>query len=233
MPLLKKIKALLFKFRMRVTDGYALSSYSQEGEDMVLRRIFEGKNTGFYVDVGAHHPARFSNTNFFYQQGWRGINVEPNPDAAVLFRRDRTRDINLQLGVSDQPQMLKYHFFNDPALNSFDPQLVAQRLATTPYQVVGTTDVPVQRLDAILREHLPVGIKIDFLTIDVEGLDFQVLQSNDWSAYRPTCVLVEALGTSMEDVAGSEIYAFMKSQGYLLFAKTYNTWIFRVKDRVS
>ncbi|WP_050479691.1 FkbM family methyltransferase [Herbaspirillum rhizosphaerae] len=233
MPALKKIKTWLFKFRMRVTDGYALSSYSQEGEDMVLRRIFEGKSSGFYVDVGAHHPARFSNTNFFYRRGWRGINIEPNPDVVAIFRRDRKRDINLQLGVSDRPQMLKYHFFNDPALNSFDEELVAQRLANTPYKVIGSADVPVQRLDAILNQHLPAGTAIDFLTIDVEGLDFLVLQSNDWTRYRPVCVLVEALGTSMEDVAGSEIYEFMKSQGYLLFAKTYNTWIFRTPDSVS
>jgi len=68
-------------------DGYALKSYSQEGEDMILRRLFEKQNTGFYVDVGAHHPKRFSNTFFFYKKGWRGINIDAMPNSMSLFNK--------------------------------------------------------------------------------------------------------------------------------------------------
>src|SRR5215207_3271493 len=104
-----------------VRDRYAVSSYAQEGEDLVLRRLFEERTTGFFVDVGAHHPRRFSNTYLFYRAGWRGINVEPNPDLTPLFARERPRDVTLQLGVSDVPGMLTYFRFNDGALNTFDP----------------------------------------------------------------------------------------------------------------
>jgi hypothetical protein len=73
----------------RFNDPHAIKSYSQEGEDMILRRIFEGQEKGFYVDVGAHHPRRFSNTYYFYKLGWAGVNLEPNPDALIAFKADR------------------------------------------------------------------------------------------------------------------------------------------------
>lgn len=216
--------------RARLCDVYVVKSYSQEGEDIVLRRIFNDQQRGFYVDVGAHHPRRFSNTYTFYRRGWRGINIEPNPDVIQLFRTDRARDVNLQIGVADRPGKLTYHQFDDPALNSFEASLVAWRLANTPYKLMGKLEVPVERLDNILRRTLPPGQHIDFLSIDVEGLDFAVLQSNDWQRFRPTCVLVEALGNSLEEVMHGELFAFMQKQRYALFAKTVNTLIFRTSE---
>lgn len=207
---------------------YATLSYSQEGEDLILNRIFEGKRNGFYVDVGAHHPLRFSNTYFFYKQGWAGINIEPNPDVVPIFEIERPRDINLQVGVSDIDGMLQYHYFDEPALNTFDIDIVKDRQATTPYKVVKIEEIPVKRLDEILFKHLPSGREIDFLSIDVEGLDFVVLQSNNWTKYRPTCVLVEVLNATLEDVLNSDINIFMKDKGYSLFSRTYNTLIYRV-----
>jgi FkbM family methyltransferase len=197
---------------------------------MILRRMFEGKDRGFYVDVGAHHPRRFSNTCFFYRKGWHGINIEPNPEASVAFQTERPRDINLQVGVSRQDGSLTYYFFNDAALNSFSKVIADSRTRTSEYKVVATEEIPVQRLESILRQHLPVENKIDFLTIDVEGLDLEVLQSNDWDAFRPTCVLVESLETSLEEIQGSNVFKFMHEQGYRAFAKTLNTLIFTLVE---
>src|SRR5580700_9536062 len=99
-----------------------LESYAQEGEDMVMRRFFESRATpGFYVDVGAHHPQRFSNTYFFYRQGWRGINIDAMPGSMKAFETLRPRDINIEAAVSAEHQSLTYAIFNEPALNSFDP----------------------------------------------------------------------------------------------------------------
>jgi FkbM family methyltransferase len=220
------IRKMLVQLRNIVVDPYAIKCYSQEGEDMILCRIFGGQQRGFYVDVGAHHPRRFSNTYLFYRRGWRGINIEPNPDIADAFRKERKRDINLQVGISEHEGTLTYYRFDEPALNSFDSELAASRVETTHYKVTGTKEIPVQRLDAVLRDHLPPGTKIDFLSIDVEGLDMAVLQSNDWDVFRPACVLVESLNTSLEKAIHGEIFAYMKTRGYGLFAKTYNTLIF-------
>src|ERR1700676_3422099 len=104
-------------------DQFSCLSYSHEGEDMVLRRIFHTQTSGFYVDVGAHHPYRFSNTCYFYRRGWRGINIDPNPDAIMAFRRDRPSDVNVCVGVSDIAGVLSFPLFNEPALNTFDSTL--------------------------------------------------------------------------------------------------------------
>jgi len=225
------VKSVLSRLRASVFDIYAVKSYSQEGEDMILRRMFENKRRGFYVDVGAHHPSRFSNTRFFYQRGWRGINIEPNPDAMRAFRSARSGDTNVHSGVSDRAELLTYHVFDEPALNTFDADIVKSRLANTPYRLLKKIDIPVERLDDILARCLPPGREIDFLSVDVEGLDIAVLRSNDWRRFRPKCVLVEVLGMSLEEILHSDVFLFMKNQGYELFAKTFSTLIFR--ERVA
>ncbi len=143
------------------------------------------------------------------------------------FKSIRPRDINLQVGVSDRAGSLKYYLFDEPALNTFDEDIVASRLANTPYKLVATVEVPVERLDTLLSRHLPPDQEIDFLSVDVEGLDLAVLRSNDWARFRPRCVLVEALGVSLGDVQSGEIYRLLAGNGYELIAKTFNTLVFR------
>lgn len=221
------MKLRLTDIRNRMFDVFAIKSYSQEGEDMLLNRMFEGKRQGFFVDVGAHHPRRFSNTYFFYKRGWTGINVEPNPAMFRLFRSERLRDINLQCGVGEKEGKCKYYLFDEPALNTFDDAVAQSRLDRTPYKIVSEASMEIFRLDNILKQHLPAGQHIDFLSVDVEGMDLSVLKSNDWALFRPTCVLAEALDTDFEDTGANEISIFMRAQQYRLFAKSYNTIIFR------
>jgi FkbM family methyltransferase len=198
-------------------------SFSQEGEDGVLQRLFERKSVGFYVDVGSHHPQRFSNTYRFYLRGWNGINIDPLPGSKARFDTMRQRDINLEVGISDRPGELTYYSFQQPAFNTFDPKVAGTRESP----LLSADQIKVLRLSDVLNQHLKPDQKIDFLSIDVEGLDIQVLRSNDWTRYRPSYVLAEALG--MRDVAhvlNSELHGYMASQGYSLFAKCVNTLFF-------
>jgi len=223
---IRTIKNCLHATSRKFFDGYATKAYSQEGEDLILLRLFEGKRNGFYIDVGAHHPKRFSNTNLFYKLGWRGINIEPNPESFNQFLKMRPRDINIQLGVSDQTGLLKYYYFNDPALNTFDTSVVESREKLDGVIPIKTQEIPVDRLDTILLKNFPAGLAIDFMTIDVEGFDYAVLQSNDWTRFRPKIILVEALRMPIEKSLDGEIHQFMKSKGYELCAKTYNTYFY-------
>ncbi len=207
-------------------DPFVHLSYSQDGEDMVLRRIFEGQKSGFYVDIGAHHPRRFSNTFHFHRLGWRGINVDQNPDAIAAFGSERPTDINICVVVSDSTGSLVYHVFNEPALNTFDADLAAERALLPDYHLVRKQDVPVRRLDDLLQEHLPSDQRIDFLSIDVEGLDLAVLRSSDWKRFRPRIVLTEARQRAAAALASDPIHAFAESAGYELIAKTVNTLIY-------
>lgn len=201
---------------------------------MILRSYFHRlQRPGFYVDVGAHHPTRFSNTRLFYERGWRGINIEPNPAVAAAFREQRPRDVHLAVGVSDEESDLTYYMFSDPAVNSFDREQAARTDAAGGHRLVGTMRVPVRRLDALLAAHLPGGVAIDFLSVDVEGHDVAVLRSNDWTRFRPHCVVVEAYGTSLADVTGEPVHGLLAGEGYEPFAKTVNTVFYRDARRAD
>jgi len=214
--------------KYRLLDGYALKSYSQEGEDMILRRIFEHQSKGFFVDVGAHHPKRFSNTYFFYRQGWSGINIDAMPGSMKLFKRQRSRDINLEIPVGPDLKNLAYFVFNEPALNGFDARLSQQRDSSgSAFSIVKTIDLQTRSLESILDEFLPPNTAIDFLSIDVEGLDLDVLQSNNWNKYKPVTVLVEILGSSLSELKSSDINVFMEGHGYQVYAKAVNTVIYK------
>jgi len=221
----RKIKNFV---RYRILDGYALKSYSQEGEDMILRRVFEHRSIGFYVDVGAHHPKRFSNTYYFYKRGWSGINIDAMPGSMKLFKRLRPRDINLEIPVGPGLNSLTYFIFNEPALNGFDARLSQQRDSSdNAYNVIKTIDLQTRTLESILDEFLPQNKTIDFLSVDVEGLDLEVLKSNNWKKYKPEYILVEILDSSLSELHSNEINKFMKSHGYKIYAKAVNTVIYK------
>lgn len=223
---LQSLIELLRQFKVSILDGYAVKSYAQEGEDMVLRRIFEGVEQGFYVDIGAHHPKRFSNTYFFYKRGWSGINADAMPGSMTLFRKIRPRDINIEAAVGDGVSEKTFFMFDEPAFSSFDKALSSER-AYRGHTIRAERKLVTKSLEEILRENVPEGTKINFMSIDVEGLDFEVLQSNNWKLFRPEFICVESVGATFADLAQNEIYRFLCECGYDLYAKTVHTLIFR------
>ncbi len=206
--------------------SYLNVSYSQEGEDLILSRIFGRKKDGFFVDVGAHHPKKYSNTYKFYREGWHGINIDAMPGSMRLFEKLRPNDINIEAGIARATGELTYSIFNEPALNTFNEEEANRKNGLNGYRIVEQKKVRVYPLSDILDKHLKPGDTIDFLSIDVEGLDFDVLQSNNWEKYRPNIVLVEELRkpSGERETQGTE---FLLANGYRLFAQTYNTLIFK------
>ena len=202
---------------------YHKLSFSQEGEDSLLLRILEYQQLGFYVDVGAHHPQRFSNTYLFYLCGWAGINIDPLPGSKAQFDSLRPRDINIELGVSSEAGSMTYYAFDEPAFNTFNSEVAKTRTS----KLLSKHIIAVQPLRDILANHLPTETPIDFLSIDVEGLDLDVLRSNDWNKFRPRYVLAESLCMpDIRHVQQTDLHAFMESVGYCFFAKTLNTLFF-------
>ena len=207
-------------------------SYSQEGEDIVLAKIFLGKPDGFYVDVGACLPVRFSSTYYFYLRGWRGINIDATPDCMKEFDRLRPEDINIEAAVANGKTALPFRIFTEPALNTFSEEAAAHYCANSRNRLVSITELPTRTLAEILEEHLPPGRTVDFMNIDVEGLDHKVLLSNNWDRYRPVVVLVEDLSVSTaEQAVNSRMTAFMRDHGYVLFGKTLNTLFYMLRER--
>lgn len=209
---------------------YVTRSYSMEGEDIILRRYFEGTSKGFYIDVGAHHPVRFSNTYVFYKMGWCGINIDARPGSMALFNRFRRRDLNLEVAIANDEKDMTYYILDEPALNSFSKDRVEMALEDEKYDLVNTIHMKSRRLSDVLDEYMPSDCKITFLNVDVEGLDLEVLMSNNWDKYRPIMVVVERLISSMDELYNDKLAQFMKENGYSLYAKTVNT-IFYVESR--
>lgn len=213
--------------RALVPNAWSTRSFAQEGEDLVLARHFGNKRDGFYVDVGSHHPWRFSNTYLFYRRGWSGLCIDPLPGTMRQFQRHRPRDIALEIGISAEPSTLRYFMFNEPALNTFDPALASDRDRQAGYAVREIRDVQTQPLRTVLARHLPKDrVAIDLLSIDVEGLDLEVLKSNDWDRWRPQTVVVECLGATVDALLEDDTYRYLEALGYTAHAKTGQSVIF-------
>lgn len=200
--------------RAFMAKEYAALSYSQYGEDMVLRAIFArypSTYRGFYVEVGAHHPMRFSNTCYFYEKYWRGICIDPIPGGTKLFARYRPRDIFLDIGISKNEGEMTYYIYDEYALNTFSKETV-ERIS---HKVSQEKKVKTLPLSKVLDKWLPTGQVIDFLSIDTEGLDMEVLCSNNWAKYRPRVVVVEEMALqSFSDIFNSETHILLTKHGY-------------------
>lgn len=209
-------------FAHETGNEFATLSYAQEGEDILLKRIFERQATGFYVDVGAHHPFRFSNTKLLYDRGWQGINIEPNPDVIDLFIKHRPRDIHVAGGIARSQSVLTYYRHHHPALNTFRREHVPGKEPSS------TMEIPVLPLSSILSAHIESDQTIDLLSIDAEGMDLEILQSNDWTLYRPRYILVEVKRCSIEELLDSEIQLYLKSKNYTLISKLWKSCLYEI-----
>ncbi len=165
-------------------------SYAQNFEDVMLWRALGHVGSGFYIDIGAWSPIEDSVTLAFYERGWHGINVEPNPEFHSQLQRDRPRDINLAVAVADAPGTATMHFLDSPGLSTLVASIAAGHAASGIQ--ARSEPVEVTTLREIGRRHLAEGQPVHFLKVDVEGAEAAVLRGNDWAAMRPWVVLVEA-----------------------------------------
>jgi FkbM family methyltransferase len=172
-------------------------SYAQNREDVVLARAFRGQTAGFYVDVGAAHPTDHSVTKHFYDLGWSGINIEPHPEFFRLLRTRRPRDVNLNVGISDREGVLT--FYEHQVLggsSTFDADL-AEFYRRDGVDIT-ESEITVTTLSKVLEQHSVD--KIDFLKIDVEGFEPQVLAGANLSRYRPRIVVIESIDPRTQEV---------------------------------
>jgi len=221
----KKLLKLLHNYLSKFL--YKKTSYSQDGEDVLLSSFYENRKNykGFFVDVGAHHPYKLSNTAIFYKKGWHGINIEPTPTLFKSFKKHRKRDINLNIGISNSNEILTFCVFDEPALNSFNIKFSEERNQKGKYKLIDKIQIQTRKLEDVFEQYCK-NQKIDFLTIDVEGFDFEVVKSNNWQKFRPEFVLVEHVFNAAK-LNEDEIYKFMCEQNYILVSRTQRTSFFR------
>lgn len=157
----------------------------------MLRRLFPNVGSGFYIDVGAGHPRQFSVTKHFYDRGWSGINIEPALRSFADLQKDRVRDVNLNFALSNsEGSALLYEFPPEYAGWATASAEEAERHRTNDGVSYSERQVLFTTLAAVCEKH--VTGQIDFLSIDVEGLEEQVLQGADFMRWRPRVCVIEA-----------------------------------------
>lgn len=167
--------------------------FSQNREDLILEAFFPNVKKGFYVDIGGFDPDIDSVTKFFYKRGWHGINIEPQPERWQKFELRRPRDINLNLGISDKNGTMTLDIYESGGLSTFSKELQKgyEEQQSSDTHKVQELKVPVKTLKSALKD-IELPKTIHFMKVDVEGLEYQVLASNDWKRCRPEVICIEA-----------------------------------------
>lgn len=194
------------------------SFHGEYYEDYILSSVLDDVASGTYIDVGANDPFENSVTALFYERGWHGITIEPNPDFIPLYAKLRPRDVHLNIGIASAGGTMTFYKVTDPpggdgtyaaaGLSTFD--LANARTWRRNGLTVRESMVPVTTLDRVLEQR-PLG-EITFLNVDVEGFEKQVLESIDLRKHRPLVVVVEAC------VPGTETPSYEPWEGLLLQA---------------
>jgi FkbM family methyltransferase len=186
-------------------------SYSQNMEDYHLWLTFEGQPAGTYIDIGAGHPVADNVSFFFYERGWQGLVVEPQPNLADLYPRLRPRDTSVCALIGTRSGLVDFHVFDAfHGLSTTSKQNagVARSLGAT----CQTVQMPMISLAELCRKHGTT--MIDFLKVDVEGAEADVLVSGDWDNFRPKLVVVEAITPGTGEPAWEEWEPFLLARGY-------------------
>lgn len=208
-------------------------SYSQFGEDLAIISILETHKraeAGYYIDAGAFHPFLYSNTALLHMfKGWKGVNIDANPDVISAFNDARPNDHNILAALNDVESQLQYAMFNHGAVNSLDPKMIdrQERTAGSPFKVVKRVEMTTKRLDQILSEVSDVPDDIGLLSVDCEGLDFNVLNSLNLTRYRPFLIAVETHGMNLSNPSKSTSHQLLTENGYDLISHVFVTSIYK------
>lgn len=175
-------------------------SYAQNFEDVMLNRVFGDLKSGFYIDVGACDPMIDSVTHAFYSKGWSGINIEPTARFYESLVKQRPRDTNLQLAVSNENKLLEFVTVENAGISSVDKGVLAK--ASELGYATQTSKIQAITLKKLVQDYCNTS-DIHFLKIDVEGHEQQVIEGADWVQFRPWILIIEAVADANAQYMGA------------------------------
>ena len=183
-------------------------SYSMEKEDLEITKRLNKIKNGFYVDVGGYHPIHRNNTYLLYKKNWRGINIDLSKFSIDLFNFARPEDINLNVAVSKTNKKIKYYTQKKISQLTTIYKEIANKRMQGP---IIEKEIMSNTLTALIDKTKYKNKRIDFLNIDAEGADFEILESLNFDVYRPRLICVEIDNKQIEN---SKIFNFLKKQKY-------------------
>ena len=213
------VKPLLSENNQFNTDSSLVHSYSQNAEDLLVDAILGCKPAGTYVDIGANDPVAFSNTKRFYDRGWAGICIEPNPERYNKLTRQRERDVVINCGISETEGYFPFYILDQDMISTFDLTIANNMKLERGAKIVQTLDIPTYRLDSLLDKNLN-DKSIDFISIDVEGNELAVLKSNNWKKFNPSAIVIEMCNNF------NEICSYLAERQYIPVLQTTENTIF-------
>jgi FkbM family methyltransferase len=210
----------------------ALISCAQNFEDVMLWRALKHVKHGFYIDVGANDPNQDSVTKAFYENGWRGINIEPVPEWFEKLENERPRDINLQLAAGNNSGELPLYNFPDTGLSTLSKKIAETYSSEQSYKMI-IAKVPVRTLTEICERYH--ASPVHFLKIDVEGTEKQVLEGMDFSKIRPWIVLAESTmpSTQIEDYQSWEPILLAADYRFVYFDGLNRFYVAKEHDEIA
>jgi hypothetical protein len=212
--------------------SWCKQSYSQQGEDLIVESILEylGTRNPSYLDIGAADPIRINNTYLFYRKGCRGVLVEPNPAYCRRLTAERPGDKVLNVGIGFMGEKDADYYMiggrvNSADLNTFSKEQaeIGSAKSNGKYFVEKVIKMPMVNITVVMQENF--GGAPSFLSIDTEGVDFDILCSLDFDRFRPSIVCVETavFGTMRVE---TKILDLMASKDYIVRGSTFINTIF-------
>ena len=232
---MKKIFLIIYYFFniLFKKNKYRKISYSYGSVDLLLEHIFKNQSHGFYIDVGCQHPVMNNNTYLLYKKGWNGINIDLDKKNIDLFNFYRKRDLNLNFAISSQEGERDLFFYHDKsAINTVEKSVANYQRA----QVKEIKKVKTKTLNSIIENSKFNNLTIDFVSIDVEGHELDVIKGFDLKKYKPKVVIIEFLDLSLKKLEiknlniknflKSEIYQYMVDKNYTLVNLIHSDLVF-------
>ena len=226
--MLKYLKLIYYLF-YRPKIFFPKKYYALFGEDKFINNYFKNKSKGFYIDVGCYHPLDGNNTHLLYKKGWSGINLDINFYSIELFNFLRKRDINIHSGVSRKKDNLTMYYRKEiNMLNTLDEK-IAKIHFRNGYK---KKNIQVNSLNFFISKHSKKLKKIDFINIDVEGVELEVLKSLNFKLYKPQliCVEIHNVKKMYDDnynyLKSNNIYNYLIGKKYKIVWKKKYSFIF-------
>lgn len=208
------------------------TSYAQSGEDRIISFLFDWIQikSPTYLDIGAHHSSWLSNTYLFYKNGYSGVCVEPDPYLFSEIKRKRKRDICLNIGIGSAAQdMAEFYVMTSRSLNTFSKEDAIRCQETQNFgkqKIEKIIQVPLRTVNEVMSEYCSNGVNL--VSIDVEGLDFEIVQNFDFVTYQPEVFCIETLRYDGNGILqkNHELIKFMEEKEYSVYGETYINTIF-------